>query len=187
MNFGWARPAVRTGALDRPALGGRHVEAARQPDQLRGRHRAGDRRSLPRPAPRPPPLPGIAIAPLPIPPTGFAVEVAPPGDLGAALWERLYWWPEDGWQHRTVASSATQCLLVRGGLQPAVVGLRARRTRYSTPPPTAPTRCFSRRPRLRRRVWPRPFDPGPPDLKFEYGRWLLPARGRGAGGQRTFA
>ena len=40
-------------------------------------------RSLPRPAPPPPT--GTAVAPPPIPPTGFTVEAAPPGDLGAAL------------------------------------------------------------------------------------------------------
>ena len=40
-------------------------------------------RSLPRPAP---PLPtGTAVAPPPIPPKGFTVEAAPPGDLSAAL------------------------------------------------------------------------------------------------------
>ena len=61
----------------------------------------------------------------------------------------------------------------------------ARRTRSSTPPPTAPAGCFSRRPR--RRVWPGPFDPGPPDPKFEFGRWLVTAPGPGPGGQRTFA
>ena len=60
-------------------------------------------RSLPRPAPPPPT--GTAVAPPPIPPTGFTVEAAPPGDLGAALVGRtvLYWWPDDGWQRGTVA------------------------------------------------------------------------------------
>ena len=52
-----------------------------------------------------------------------------------------------------------------------VAGAEARRTHSSTPPPSAPTRCFSRRPR--RREWPWPFDPGPPDPKFEFGRWLV--------------
>ena len=48
---------------------------------------------------------GLAVAPPPIPPTGFTVEAAPPGDLGAALVGRtvLYWWPDDGWQRGTVA------------------------------------------------------------------------------------
>ena len=43
--------------------------------------------------------------------TGFTVEVAQPGDLGAALVGRtvLYWWPDDGWQRGTVA-----CLCPRG-------------------------------------------------------------------------
>jgi hypothetical protein len=38
-------------------------------------------------------------------PTGFTVDAAPPGDLGAALVGRqlLYWWPDDGWQRGTVA------------------------------------------------------------------------------------
>ena len=46
-------------------------------------------------------------------PTGFTVEAAPPGDLGAAPAGRtvpvLYWWPDDGWQRGTVA-----CLCPRG-------------------------------------------------------------------------
>ena len=41
-------------------------------------------RSLPRPAPQPSTT-GTAVAPLPIPPTGFMVEAAPRGDLGAVL------------------------------------------------------------------------------------------------------
>ena len=51
--------------------------------------------SLPRPAPPPPnPAPiNTAVAPPLFPPTGFTVEAAPPGDLGAALVGRtvLYW------------------------------------------------------------------------------------------------
>ena len=59
-------------------------------------------RALPRPAPL---LPAAAAPPPPLPPTGFTVDAAPPGDLGAALVGRqlLYWWPDDGWQHGTVA------------------------------------------------------------------------------------
>ena len=55
-------------------------------------------RSLPRPAPPPPT--GTAVAPPPIPPAGFTVDAAPPGDLGAALVGKtvLYRWPDDGWQ-----------------------------------------------------------------------------------------
>ena len=51
-------------------------------------------RALPRPAPPPP---AAAAPPPPIPPTGFTVDAAPPGDLGAALVGRqlLYWWPGD--------------------------------------------------------------------------------------------
>ena len=62
-------------------------------------------RSLPRPPPPPPPLAGTAGVPSPIPPVGFTVEAAPPGDLGAALVGRtiLYWWPDDCWQRGTVA------------------------------------------------------------------------------------
>ena len=62
-------------------------------------------RSLPR---RAPPLPAAAAAPPPIPPAGFTVDLAPPGDLGAALVGRtiLCWWPEDGWQRGTVAGLA---------------------------------------------------------------------------------
>ena len=44
-------------------------------------------------------------APPAIPPACFAEDLAPPGDLGAALVGRtiLNWWPEDGWQRGTVA------------------------------------------------------------------------------------
>jgi hypothetical protein len=61
-------------------------------------------RSLPRPAP-PPPFARAAGAPAPLPPAGYTVDMAPPGDLGAALVGRtlLYWWPTDGWQRGTVA------------------------------------------------------------------------------------
>jgi hypothetical protein len=60
-------------------------------------------RTLPRPPPAPPG--GAAVVPVPLAPVGFAVEAAPPGDLGAALVGRsiLYWWPTDGWQRGTVA------------------------------------------------------------------------------------
>ena len=60
-------------------------------------------RSLPRPAPPPPAA--AAGAPQPIPPAGFTIDAAPPGDLRAALVGRqlLYWWPDDGWQRGTVA------------------------------------------------------------------------------------
>ena len=54
-----------------------------------------------------PPPPSVAAdgAQAPLPPTGYAVDAAPPGDLGAALVGRtlLYWWPDDGWQRGTVA------------------------------------------------------------------------------------
>ena len=60
----------------------------------------------------------------------------------------------------------------------------ARRTCPSTPPPTvtAPAGCCSRQPRRRVRLGP--FDPGPPDPEFEFGRWLvtIPARGREVNG-----
>jgi hypothetical protein len=61
-------------------------------------------RSLPRPPP-PPPAAAPAAPPPPIPPAGFTVDAAPPGDLGLSLVGRqlLYWWPDDGWQRGTVA------------------------------------------------------------------------------------
>ena len=63
-------------------------------------------RALPRPVP-PPPGADSAGAPAtaPIPLAGYTVNVAPPGELGAALVGRtlLYWWPDDGWQRGTVA------------------------------------------------------------------------------------
>ena len=42
---------------------------------------------------------GVGGAPAPIPPAGYTVNAAPPGDLGAVLVgrTRLYWWPTDGW------------------------------------------------------------------------------------------
>ena len=71
---------ARPGATDRrrsyrPGRGGRHVGAARQPDQLRGRHRR--LRECPaRPRRR-------RRSPAPIAPAGCTVEAAPPG-----TWER---------------------------------------------------------------------------------------------------
>ena len=120
----------------------------------------------------------------PIPPTGFTVEAAPPGDLGAALGARtvLHWLPDDGWQLGSVA-----CLCPRGAFSRVVAyigpstGRRrrcaARRTRSSTPPPMAPAVRFSQTRRPRRRVWPGPFEPAPPDPKFEFGWWLFTAPG----------
>ena len=77
-------------------------------EQLRGSHRRLQADHQPLTAPpgrRAPPLPTDAAAPPPIPPAGFTVDLAPPGDLRAALVGRaiLYWWPEDGWQRGTVA------------------------------------------------------------------------------------
>ena len=64
-------------------------------------------RATGRSPPRRAPPPAAAAAPPPIPPAGFTVDLAPPGDLRAALVGRtiLYrdWWPEDGWQRGTVA------------------------------------------------------------------------------------
>jgi hypothetical protein len=61
-------------------------------------------RSLPRPPP-PPPAAAASAPPSPIPPAGFLVDAAPPGDLRAPLVGRtlLYWWPDEGWQRGTVA------------------------------------------------------------------------------------
>ena len=61
-------------------------------------------RSLPRPPP-PPPAAAPSAPPSPIPPAGFIVDAAPPGDLRAPLVGRtlLYWWPDEGWQRGTVA------------------------------------------------------------------------------------
>jgi hypothetical protein len=62
-------------------------------------------RILPRPGPAPPAAPAAAAPPPPIPPAGFTVDAAPPGDLGAALVGQrlLYWWPDEGWQRGSVA------------------------------------------------------------------------------------
>ena len=61
-------------------------------------------RFLLRPAQPSPPLAAASGEPPPIPPAGFTVEAAPPGDLGAALVGRtvLYWCPY-GCQRGTVA------------------------------------------------------------------------------------
>jgi hypothetical protein len=50
-------------------------------------------------------LPPAAAPPPPLPLTGFTVDAAPPGDLGAALVgsQLLYCWPDDGWQRGTRA------------------------------------------------------------------------------------
>ena len=134
------RPALRAGALDRPGRGGQHAGAARQPDQPRGRHRrlrAGDR-SLP-----PPPgaatayrrRSGAAVAPPPIPPTGFTVEEAPPGDLGAAVVGRT----SGGHTTAGGATKAPSPASPRGAFSRPTPGrLRrcaARRRHSSTPPP----------------------------------------------------
>ena len=76
-SYGVTLASVRTGALDRdrPGRGGRHrdVGAARQPDQLPGRHRrlrtlttSGERLPTPRRAQSLPPHTGTAVAPQPI-------------------------------------------------------------------------------------------------------------------------
>ena len=100
-------------------------------------------RSLPRPAL--PPHTGTAVAPTPIPPTGFTFEAAPPGDLGAALVGRtvLYWWPDDGWQRGTVAR-----LCPRGAFSHAVACNRQTSALRGTAdslldPPTAPAVSMS--------------------------------------------
>ena len=117
-------------------------------------------RSLPRP--EPPPPTGTAVAPPPIQPTGFTV----------ATWALRWWAGLCFTGGPTMAGSAAPSLaFVRAApsrtWRPTTGRRRccaARRTHSSTPPPTAPAGCFSRRPR--RRVWPGPFDPGPPTLSL---------------------
>ena len=79
--------------------------------------------------------------------------------------------------------------LVAGGLGWHTTGRRrccaARQIHSSTQPPTAPAGCFSRL--LRQQVWPGPFEPGPPDPKFEFGRWPVTAPGPGVASVRTRA
>ena len=123
------------------------------------------------------------------------MDLAPPGDLRAALVGRtiLYWWPEDGWQRGTVARPCPRGGFshVVAGVHPARAGRRrrcaARRTRCSTPPPTASVGCCSPRPLL-------PGSPGPPtrrlrlaalagppDRDFQFGRWLVTTPARASG------
>ena len=147
-------------------------------------------RSLPRPAPPPPT--GTAVAPPPIPPTGFTVEAAPPGDLGAALVGKtvLYWWPDDGWQRGTVAR-----LCPRGAFSHVVAYIWQTLVLRGTADTILDAASYGSRWMLlspaRRQVWPGPFDPGLPDCRFEFGRWLrvvtAPGPGPGPGGQQTFA
>ena len=110
--------------------------------------------------------------------------LAPPGDLRTELKGRpvLYWWPDDGLQRGTVARLCPRGAFSHARQSSALCG---KTDRCSMPPPTAPAGCFSRQPP--RRVWPGPFGPGPPDPKFEFGRWLVTAPGQELGGQRTFA
>ena len=104
------------------------------------------------------------------------MEAAPPGDLGAALVGRtiLYWWPDDGWQRGTVAR-----LCPRGAFSCMVAYTQETSALHDTADTLLDAAtygsagCFSHRPKLR--VWPGPFGPGPPQLKFEFGRWLVTA------------
>ena len=133
-------------------------------------------------------LTGSTVAPPPIRPAGFApfaVEVAPPGDLGAVLVGRtvLYrdGWPDDGRQRGTIAR-----LCPRGAFSRVVAFNRqtsALRTRCSTPPPTLPLDDSDSLAGPRRRVRP------VPDPEFEFVRRLrlVTAPGPGPGGQPTFA
>ena len=96
------RQSPRAGELGGARCVGRHVGAvARKPSPPS----SGPPAANSPPGLRAPPLPADAAAPPPIPPAGFTVDLAPPGDLRAALVGRaiLYWWPEDGWQRGTVA------------------------------------------------------------------------------------
>ena len=159
-------------------------------------------RSLPRPAP---PLPtGTAVAPPPIPPTriGFTVEAAA-RRRRPATWA-LRWWAGLGSTGGLTMAGSTAPSLASARAAPSrtlwpKTGRRrrcassrctARRTRSSTPPVplTASAGCFSRR--SRRRVWPEPFDPGPPTLSLSLvgGSSKLPALGREVIGHshRTF-
>ena len=115
------------------------------------------------------------------------VEAAPPGDLDTALVGRtvtvLYWWPDDGWQDGTVAR-----LCPRGAFSHVVAynrqtsALRGTADTLLDSSPTAAAGCFSRR--LWRRVWPGPFDPGPPALSLSLvgGSSQLPALGQEVNG-----
>ena len=57
------------------------------------------------PPPQTPTWAAVVGGALPPAGSGFTVDTAPPGDLGAPLVGRtlLYWWPDDGWKPGTVA------------------------------------------------------------------------------------
>ena len=136
-------------------------------------------RSLPRPAPPPPN--GTAVTPPPIEPTGFTVEAAPPGDLGAALVGRIVARRLLAARHRRSPLPARR-LLARGGLQTADIGAarhggHAARRRLLRLPLLSPALAVTVVRALRPRA---------PDHKFEYGRWLVTAPGPGPGSP-TFA
>jgi hypothetical protein len=125
--------------------------------------------------PRPPPaLPGRAAAsPAPLAaPVGFAVEAAPPGDLGAALpvvgRMTLYWWLTDGWpgQRSTVAR-----LCPRGAFSYAVAYSRQTSALYGTADSLLDATSYGIR-------WVTCCSPRPPPL----GSRLTPRRGPGPGG-----
>jgi hypothetical protein len=146
-------------------------------------------RSLPRPPP--PPQAATTAAPPPpgsIPPAGFTVDAAPPGDLGASLVGRtlLYWWPDDGWQRGTrwracfrvpVREAPSRMLWPTPGRRRRCA---ARRTRCSTPPPSAaPVGCWVVRGRSRSPEQPLP-SPVLTDARAVSSTVLLamPARGQ---------
>ena len=121
-------------------------------------------------------------------------ESAPPGDLGATLVGRpvLRVYCANGGPTTGVtvtagnaASSPASARAAPSRMWWPTLGRRrrcaARWTCFSTPPPTAPAGCFSRRPR--RRAWRGPFGPGPPVTakvrKFEFGRRFVTAAAPG--------
>ena len=142
---------------------------------------------------RSPPLrvTGTAVAPPPIPPTGFTDQAAPLGDLGSALVGRtvLSWLPDHGWRRGTVAPRGAFSHVVAYNRQTSaprgtaytLLNAASYGSRWVLLSP-APASGVARRARARAR--PGPLDPGPicrpPTLNLSLvgGSSQLPARGQ---------
>ena len=180
-----------------PGSGGRHVGAnnlTKCEDAIAAFEQATGR-SLPRPAPSPPPLYGTAVAPPPIPLTGFTVEVRRP-----ATWAQRWWAGPSSTGGPTMAgsgapSTSSACLLVRGGLHTTATS-RAQSCRLSRLGAARHGGHVTRRRPLRIR-WvlhspggrcdPGPSAPGPPTLSLSLVGSSSQLSALGPGARQKFA